>query len=352
MAFKIASSPHVSTNSLTSSVMLKVALCLIPGIVAQSYFFGFGTLIQLMLAISTAYIAESLMVKLRSRAVLPVLKDNSALVTASLLAVAIPPLAPWWIVVIGTLFAIVMVKHMYGGLGHNLFNPAMAAYVLLLISFPVQMTSWVAPQTIALNQADMLTSLLAIFYESAEFAGNYFQLNVDAVAMATPLDTLKNDLAMGLTTDESLQRPIFDAGVGQGWFWVNLMYLLGGLMLLKLKVIRWQIPTALLSSLMLCVGVGFVLYPDTHASPWLQLFSGGTMLAAFFIATDPVSAATSPRGRLVFGAMIGVLIYVIRTFGGYPDAVAFAVLLANMCAPFIDHYIRPRAYGHRTGNSL
>ncbi|MBR9728998.1 electron transport complex subunit RsxD [Shewanella intestini] len=352
MAFKIASSPHINTRSLTSGVMFRVVLCLIPGIGAQTYFFGFGTLVQLALAISVALTAEALVMVLRKRPVMSTLSDNSALVTASLLAIAIPPLAPWWMIVIGVLFAIVIVKHLYGGLGHNVFNPAMAAYVLLLVSFPVQMTSWVAPQSLAINPADLNSSLQVIFSHSATMTSEYFQLGYDAVAMATPLDTIKTDLSMGLTATESLHKAIFSGSVGVGWFWVNICYLLGGLCLLKMKVIRWQISTAIIVSILICSGFGFLISPDTHVSPLVHIFSGGTMLAAFFIATDPVSAATSPRGRLIFGAMIGVLIYVIRTFGGYPDAVAFAVLLANMCAPFIDHYIRPRTYGHRSGNAL
>jgi electron transport complex protein RnfD len=316
----------------------------------QSYYFGFGTLIQLVLAVSIAYCAEAAVMKLRHKNIKATLADNSALVTAALLAVAIPPLAPWWLIVIGTLFAIVIVKQLYGGLGNNVFNPAMAAYVLLLISFPVQMTSWVAPQTLALHKADVLSSLQSIFELNAPYLAEHFRLGIDGTTMATPLDTLKTDLSMGLTTTESMSKPIFSGMAAEGWFWVNMAYLAGGVIMLKLKVIRWHISGAIIASLFVCASFGFLISPDTFVSPIMHLFSGGTMLAAFFIATDPVTAATSPRGRLIFGAMIGVLIYVIRTFGGYPDAVAFAVLLANMCAPFIDYYIRPRSYGHRTGN--
>ena len=175
-----------------------------------------------------------------------------------------------------------------------------------------------------------------------------FRLGIDGMTMATPLDTLKTDLSMGLTTTESLTKAIFDGSTGVGWFWVNLAYLAGGLVLLKLKAIRWHISTGVLLGLFVASSIGFLLSPDTQASPLMHLFSGATMLAAFFIATDPVTAATSPRGRIIFGALIGVLVYIIRTKGGYPDAFAFAVLLANLCAPFIDYYVRPRTYGHST----
>lgn len=350
MAFKIASSPHVSQGLQTTSVMRRVALCLIPGLALQTLFFGYGTLIQVFIAAITAYGAEALVLKARDRPIMPTLRDNSALVTACLLALSIPPLAPWWMVVIGTVFAIVIVKHLYGGLGHNLFNPAMAAYVVLLISFPVQMTSWVAPQALTLHGVDILSALNAVFEIGPKLANDYYRLGVDGVAMATPLDTLKTDLSLGLTTFESLSKPTFDGSYGVGWFWVNVAYLAGGLALLKMKVIRWHISAGLLLGLFICASFGFLVSPDTHASPLFHLLSGGTMLAAFFIATDPVTAATSPRGRLIFGVSIGVMVYLIRSYGGYPDAFAFAVLLGNMCAPFIDHYVRPRSYGHRSAN--
>ncbi|WP_119969703.1 electron transport complex subunit RsxD [Shewanella japonica] len=349
MAFKIASSPHVSTNLQTNKVMQRVALCLIPGIAAQVYFFGMGTLVQILIAVLVSLSAEAAVMKLRNKSIKSALSDNSALVTALLIAVAIPPLTPWWMTVIGCLFAIVIVKHLYGGLGNNIFNPAMAAYVLLLVSFPLQMTNWVAPAELTANHVGIIAALSQIF-EISPASLDYFKITVDGHTMATPLDTFKTDLSMGMTSTESLQRNVFDGMTGIGWFWVNMAYLLGGLVMLKIKVIRWHISSAILLSIFICSGFAFLLNPDTHASPILHLFSGGTMLCAFFIATDPVTAATSPKGRLLFGAIIGVLIFVIRTYGGYPDAVAFAVLLANMCAPFIDYYIRPRSYGHRAGN--
>ena len=348
MAFKIASSPHVSTQLQMATVMQRVILCAIPGLIVQCVYFGWGSLIQVLLAMLVATASEACVLKLRKRPILSQLKDNSALVTALLLGVAIPPLAPWWVVVIGTLFAIVMVKHLYGGLGHNLFNPAMAAYVLLLVSFPVQMTSWVAPGTLTQYSPSFSDSLMVIFQFAGDIDINLYRLAVDGTTMATPLDTIKTDLSLGLTTTESLSKVIFNGNsTGEGWFMVNLAYLLGGLVLLKLKAIRWQISSGILVAIALCASFGFLLNPDTHVSPLLHLFSGATMLAAFFIATDPVTAATSNKGRFIFGAMIGVIVYIIRSYGGYPDAFAFAVLLGNLCAPLIDYYIRPRTYGHR-----
>ncbi len=349
MAFKITSSPHVTKNSQTATVMQRVILCALPGLVVQCVYFGWGSLIQVLLAIAVALVAEAAVMKLRKRAVDVALGDYSAVLTALLLGIAIPPLAPWWVIVIGTLFAIVVVKHLYGGLGNNLFNPAMAAYVLLLIAYPVQMTTWVAPAPAAQYSPDLLASISQIFLPGSGDI-NLFRLGIDGSTMATPLDTMKTGLSMGLTSTEVLAKPLFDEGLSIGWFWVNMAYLAGGLVMLKLGAIRWQISTGMLAALFICSGIGFMMNPDTHGSPVFHLFSGATMLAAFFIATDPVTAATSNRGRLIFGALIGVLVYVIRQYGGYPDAVAFAVLLANLCAPLIDYYVRPRTYGHRSGN--
>ncbi|MGL5537648.1 MAG: RnfABCDGE type electron transport complex subunit D, partial [Aeromonas veronii] len=170
---------------------------------------------------------------------------------------------------------------------------------------------------------------------------------VDGLTMATPLDTLKTGLTQGLTPGEILSGPLFEGWGGIGWSWVNLGYLLGGLFLLQQKVINWRIPTAILGALLAASTIGYLVSPDATATPMFHLFSGATMLGAFFIATDPVSACTTPRGRLVYGVLIGVLVYIIRRFGGYPDAFAFAVLLANLCVPFIDSLTRPKVYGAR-----
>ena len=349
MSFRIASSPHNHSQQQTHVLMRKVVLACIPGIAAQCYFFGFGVLLQLLLAISTALASEALILYWRGKPVLVRLKDNSALLTAVLLAVAIPPFAPWWIILLGTAFAIIVVKQLYGGLGHNLFNPAMAAYVLLLISFPQQMTSWLPPQSLQAQQQHLLDPVCTVFtnFSCAGYSMTQLKTDADGMTMATPLDTLKTDLAAGRTVTESQQHKVFAAVGGIGWNWVNLAFLAGGLWLLQQKIIQWRIPVALIGSLALCSLLAYLIDADRNGSPLFHLFSGGTMLAAFFIATDPVSASTTERGRLIYGALIGLLIFLIRRFGGYPDAVAFAVMLANLAVPLIDYYTRPRTYGHR-----
>lgn len=353
MSFKIASSPHHHSRRSTANLMQLVALACIPGIAVQAVFFGYGVLVQLVLAITTAWLAEAAMLLLRKRAVLPRLTDHSALVTALLLAISIPPYAPWWLIVIGTAFAIIFVKQLYGGLGNNLFNPAMAAYVLLLISFPVQMTQWLPPLPLHSITLSPLDAVCAVFtqYSCGGFSLAQLQQGIDGTTLATPLDTLRTDLAQGLTLTESFVKPVYQSIAGVGWFWVNLAYLAGGLLLIQQKVISWRIPLAVIVSLFGLSALGWLAAADANPSPLFHLFSGATMLAAFFIATDPVSASTTDRGRLYYGVLIGVLVFVIRTFGGYPDAFAFAVLLANMCVPLIDYYTRPRTYGHKPKGS-
>lgn len=353
MSFFIASSPHTHQRRTTATLMKWVILAMVPGIVVQWYFFGWGVILQIGLAVATAYAAEALCLHARERSSVTALRDHSALVTALLLAISIPPLAPWWVIVIGVAFAIIVVKHLYGGIGQNLFNPAMAGYVVLLISFPLQMTSWLPPVTLTGDTVSLSESinLLLFGYTSQGYSVEQMRMVssgqlFDAVTMATPLDHIRTSLTQGETLTESIQAPIFSGLAGLGWQWVNLAYLAGGLLLLQQRVIQWHIPVAMLFTITLAAGLGTLIAPDTLPGVDIHLLSGATMLGAFFIATDPVSAATSAKGRLVYGALIGLLVYIVRTFGGYPDAVAFAVLLANMCVPVIDRYTRPITYGH------
>ncbi|MGF1686224.1 electron transport complex subunit RsxD [Photobacterium japonica] len=348
MAFNITSSPHAHNRRSTSSLMRTVILCTSLGVAAQWYFFGWGVLIQVALSALLAVVAEAAVLLLRRRPLVPYLRDNTALLTGVLIGLAIPPLAPWWISVIGVLSAIIIAKHLYGGLGQNLFNPAMVAYVVLLISFPLQMTTWLPPSSLSAEPVSFIDSLSAIMTGFTQDGFSVYQLrmSVDGVTMATPLDTLKTSLTTGHTTTEILAGPVFGTLAGIGWEWVNIGFLIGGLILLKMRVIQWHIPVGMLGALFVMSTLAFLISPDTAGSPLFHLFSGATMLGAFFIATDPVTASTTVKGRLVFGALIGVLVYLIRTFGGFPDGVAFGVLLANMCVPMIDYYTRPRTFGH------
>ncbi|MGD2119381.1 MAG: electron transport complex subunit RsxD [Chromatiales bacterium] len=344
MSFRSLTSPHTDKPNSVQKVMLEVLLALIPGIVAMVWYFGWGVLINIVIAVIAAVAGEAVVLKLRNRPVLPTISDLSAAVTAVLLAVALPPLLPWWITVIGVLFAIVMVKQLYGGLGYNPFNPAMAGYVLLLISYPAQMTSWLPPIMLNEQPLSFLQSLSTILSGSLP-AG----LSWDSISSATPLDEMFTRLDLNETIGEIRQSPLWGDFGGKGWEWVANWYLLGGLYLLLRKVISWHIPVSILVSILLLSGFAYLLDPGTHPFPAFHIFSGGIMLGAFFIATDPVTACTTKKGQLIYGALIGSLIFIIRSWGGYPDAVAFAVLLMNMAAPTIDYYTQPRVFGQTGG---
>jgi electron transport complex protein RnfD len=339
MEFSTAISPHIKRGNRVDRMMLQVLLALIPGALAMIWFFGWGILFNLIVASVTAISCEALILKLRNKPVRSTLCDLSALLTALLLALALPPLAPWWLAFVGTAFAIIIAKQLYGGLGYNPFNPAMIGYVVLLISFPQQMTTWIPPSTIA-DTPSLLNSLQLLFGLVPE------TLNIDAITMATPLDTMKTELGINHTTGEILENSLFGTFGGSGWEWIANGYLLGGIWLIYKRVISWRIPIALLLGLTSISLIFFLLGPDNNPYPFFHLFSGATMLGAFFIATDPVTASTTPKGRLIYGFLIGLLIYVIRTYGGYPDAVAFAVLIMNLTVPLIDYYTQPRVFGH------
>lgn len=325
------SSPHVTRNNSTGGVMRKVLIAMLPGIAALSYLFGWGTLIQLLICTLSGLVFEALAIWLRKQSISFYLLDYSAVVTAALLAVSLPPTAPYWIAVVGMLVAIIFGKQVYGGLGNNPFNPAMVAYALLLVSFPLQMSTWVLPS----DSNATLSETLSLIFGVAQ---------VDGLTGATPLDLLRNRASV--TTSELWATAELSA-IAPAYQWLSLAWLAGGLALLYLKVFTWHTPISLLLSLLVLSGLFYGYDPDSYLSPVSHLTLGATMLGAFFIATDPVSSATSTRGKLVFGAGIGLLIFTIRTWGNYPDAIAFAVLLMNLAAPLIDQYTQPRAYGHK-----
>ncbi|MEQ1439376.1 RnfABCDGE type electron transport complex subunit D [Fontimonas sp. SYSU GA230001] len=315
-----ASSPFLPVAPSVGGVMRDVLLALAPGVVLYTLLFGSGVLLNILIAALTCVLVEAAVLRLRGKPLKPFLLDHSALVTALLLGLSLPPIAPWWIAVIGSLAAMLLGKHVYGGLGYNPFNPAMVGFVVLLISFPVQMTAWPALQPI-------------------------WAPDVDAATGATALDHVRTQLGLQRTLSEIGADAPMGLVAGRGWEWIALAWLAGGIYLLWRRTIRWQIPAGVLAGMTLLALPLWAVDPDRYASPLFHALSGATMLGAFFIATDPVSAATTPRGRLLYGTGIGLLVYVIRTWGGYPDGVAFAVLLLNLCAPTIDRYTQPRVYG-------
>ena len=341
MQFRTSPAPFTHQGTSVPEVMRQVLYALIPGIAVYVYFFGWGIVVNILLCSVTALSCEALMLWLRHRPLRPFLTDNSALVTAWLLASALPPFAPWWISVLGTAFGIIFAKHLYGGLGYNPFNPAVAGYAMLLISFPFEMTQWAALASISGHFPGILDSLSITF--TGQPTGG---LTLDALSGATPLDTMKTELTQFHTVEEIKRNPLFGTFGAKGWEWIGGAFFLGGCWLIYKRVITWHIPVAVLGSLFLVSGFFALFDADLYPSPLFHILSGASIIGAFFIATDPVSAATSNKGRLFYGAGIGILIYLIRTWGGYPDSMAFAVLLMNMAAPTIDYYTQPRVFGH------
>ena len=337
-SFNTGGAPHLPPQPRVSTVMIQVLLALVPGLMAYTLFFGPGILLQIVLATIFALLFEALMLRVRGRSLKPFINDYSAVVTAVLFALCIPPLAPWWISFTGMLFAIVFAKHLYGGLGQNVFNPAMVAYVVVLICFPQPMTAWLPPLSLTEYNPGLVDSFVAILIGQPPAGW-------DAISQATPLDLLKNGVESGLTVSEIRNSPLFGQVGGLGWEWVASGFALGGLYLLYKRIISWHVPVAVLGSVII-LGLPFWLMDmDSNPFPSQHIFSGALVLVAFFIATDPVSGCVSNRGRLIFGVGVGILTLVIRRWGGYPDGVAFAVLLMNMAAPLIDRYTRPRMYG-------
>lgn len=335
-------SPFIRKPTSVQQVMLTVLLALLPGVAAYVWQFGAGILVQIAIASLTAVVVEALFVHLRDKPVGLFVGDLSAVVTAWLIALAFPPLAPWWLTVLAVALAIGVVKHLYGGLGQNPFNPAMAAYCLMIVSYPALMSQWPAA-----GHLDFQSQLQLILGGARD---------LDAITGATPLDALRTalreaaqpDSALhGLAATHLMEGPAYGWLGGRGWEWVALGYLAGGLFLLQRRIITWHIPVAFLATLAATALLLWGMRPEQFGSPLFHLASGGTLLGAFFILTDPVSGATTPRGKLLFAGGAAFITLMIRSFGAYPDGVAFATLLMNLCVPLIDMATQPPVFGHK-----
>ena len=340
ITFNTQSAPHIPNTNTVTKVMLMVWLALIPAMLAHVFFFGTGIIIQLTLSIIFALGFEALALKLLKKPVKLFLKDFSAFVTALLFALCISPVAPWWISLIGMFFAIVVGKHLFGGLGQNIFNPAMLGFAIVLISFPQAMSVWLPPQEIAPYAMSFTDNLQAIFF-------NRFPSHIefDTLTQATPLDTIKTALSQEYALSEITTQPLFGDFGGLGWEWIANFYFLGGLFLIYKRVITWRVPAAVILTTIV-FSLPFNAYNADHfIGPIAHLFSGGLMLGAFFIATDPTTGCSSHKGQIIFGAGVAIMTVLIREFGNFPDGVAFGILIMNMSAPLIDRLTIPKAFG-------
>lgn len=278
--------------------MLRTGAALVPALLVATYFFGAGVLVNLAVTLSAGVALEAGWVWARFRQ-LDAVKDGSTPVTCALIAIAVPPAMDPGILVFAAAMAVILAKQLYGGIGKNVFNPAMVGYAAALVAFPAHFADW------------------------------------DALTGATALDVF--GFRGGETAAEIWRQPAFGTFGARGFEFVNAAALAGGLYLCAVRLANWRMPVAVLGALGACAALGYDNGSSASlGSPLFHWFSGGTMLAAFFIATDPVTAPSSRRAQWIFGIAIGVLIYCIRSFGGYPDGIAFAVLLANLAAPALD----------------
>jgi electron transport complex protein RnfD len=347
MNTKPVSGPHMAAARSVSAIMRKVILALLPATACGLLLYGWPALYLGLVTVLSALGFEAICLKMKGHAATPSLLDGSAVLTGLLVALSLPPWAPWWIGVMGSAIAIVLGKQVYGGLGQNLFNPAMLARVALLISFPIEMTAWVDVKPLPTGPGPIES--LAIIFSG---------LPADAVTGATTLGAVKtgfsqNQALPGLLEGYSAFLAFIGWERGSLGETSTLLLLGGGLWLMRQGIIQWPIPLSLLGTLGFLSLIFYFVDNSHYLSPWVHLNSGAVMLVAFFIATDYVTSPNTPLGQLIFGAGCGLLIFVIRTFGSYPEGTGFAVLLMNAVTPLIDHYIKPRIYGrYRNGRPI
>ncbi|MDP2142734.1 MAG: RnfABCDGE type electron transport complex subunit D [Gallionella sp.] len=341
----IAHSPHAHAPISIGKVMGTVLLALVPATLFGFWLYGWPAVNLWAVSLIAAIVGEAFVLRLQSRAVKPALMDGSGILTAWLLALSLPPYAPWWIAVLGSLFAVIIGKQIFGGLGQNVFNPAMAARVMLLISFPLEMTTWVAP----LQSPGLLDSLRITFMSQP----------IDGMASASLLGHVKTEFTRGIGLDQALVGHyvpldmLWGSRVGSLGETTAVLLLLGGLFLIAKRIFTWHAPVAMLIGVAVPALVFNMIDGNHYAGPMVHLLSGGLMLAAFFIVTDPVTSPNTALGQFIFGLGCGLLTWIIRTWGGYPEGVAFAVLLMNAATPIIDQYVKPRIYGRdRKGAAL
>lgn len=318
----VSPSPHVHSSDSTQKIMFRVVYAMIPALLWSAFVFGIDALrvtaIAVVASLAFEYLIQKYLLKVK-----PSVTDGSALVTGILLAFNVPANLPWWIIIIGAFAAIGFGKLSFGGLGSNIFNPALVGRVFLLISFPVQMTSW--PVT---NQS-----------------------GIDAVTGATPLGIIKEALKNGIPVSEIASKlpvpsDLFLGNMGGSLGEISaLLLILGGIYLLITKVITWHIPVSVIGSAVLLSGIFWMANPDLYINPVYHLLSGGLMLGAIYMATDMVSSPMTPKGQIIFGIGIGVLTILIRLFGAYPEGISFAILIMNALVPLLNRYIKPKRFG-------
>jgi electron transport complex protein RnfD len=321
----ISPSPHVYEDTTVKRLMFDVVIAMLPVLAISIYFFGMGAIIVTLTAVVSCLVFEWLIQKYMLKQE-PSINDGSALVTGLLLAFNLPANLPIWIIIVGSLVAIGVGKMSFGGLGNNPFNPALVGRVFLLISFPVQMTSWPVP---------------------TGFNNSY----TDAVTGATPLAVMKEGVGAGESMSVIMDKIPTHMEMFYGYMGGSMgeiaaiALLLGFAYLLIRKVITWHIPISIIATISIFTGILWLVNPESNADPLFHLLTGGILLGAIFMATDYVTSPMSVKGMWIFGIGIGVITVLIRVFGAYPEGISFAILIMNAFVPLINTYIKPKRFG-------
>ena len=335
-------SPHQAivahTDRSVRVLMQQVILGMLPGIGLTWVFFGIGVLVQIALAATCVLLVELIVGRMRGDSPTSGLGDGSWLVLAFIVGVSVPPYCPWTITVWAALVGSLIGKHLYGGTGQNLFNPAMVGIVFVLVCFPNISTYW--PSYADARSMSIVEGLALIFTDQGDV--------IDAISGATLLEFERTQLSLAAMRSEFTGADIYGVFAGRAWEWVNVGYLFGGIYLCVRRVIRITIPLWFLSSLFVFASIAYGYDSEQFAGPLIHWFAGATMLCAFFIATDPVSSPTGQRATAVYAVLLAALVFLFRVNGAYPDGVAFAVVLLNVLVPILDRLLSPQIYGHKS----
>ena len=324
----ISTSPHIVKGISTDAIMLNVVYAMLPVAAFAVFAFGLNALLVLVTTTAASVLTEHVLCRLSGKE--STVGDWSAVITGMLLGLTLPPIFPLWMAFVGGVIAIALGKFIFGGLGYNVFNPALVGRAVLQAAFPVAITTWY-PSFLADRFSSVNSSVLAL---------PLMEPQVDAVSGATPLSAFKFE---GVTTEASeLALGLISGSTGET---CAVLILLGGLYLVARNMMNWRIPVAVLGSAFLLSGLLFLVDSQVYPSPVFMLFSGGLMLGAVFMATDMVASPLTPLGVVIYGSIIGLLTIVIRIWGGLPEGVMYAILLANAISPHIDNWVRPRVYG-------
>ncbi len=328
----ISASPHIHSDRTSKKLMYDVVIALIPTFLVSLYVFGIGALVVTAVAVASCLLFEYIIQKFLLKTEVTI-TDGSAIITGILLAFNLPSGLPIWMIVVGSLVAIGVAKMSFGGLGFNIFNPALVGRVFLLVSFPVQMTMW--PTAVENN-----TKI------------------VDAISGATPLGIIKEGLQFGETMSEigakipSVLDMFLGITGGSLGEMSALAILLGGIYLIFRKVITWHIPVTMLVTIAVMTGIFWLINPEQYASPLIHILSGGALLGAFFMATDLVTSPMTKKGMVIFAIGIAIITIVIRLYGAYPEGISFAILIMNAFVPLINTYFKPRRFGSKIKSKI